>query len=123
MTGGIDPRPGMPDFGKVKPFAGRKWLSGVHRIEDERRRQQAEEGWTPEHDDTHVNGELANAAIAYLLHEKPRKNIKRTSPPLFWPWDGQYWKPKDRIRNLERAGALIAAEIDRLQRLENKKGV
>lgn len=123
MTGGIDPRPGTPDFGKMRIPSGREpahVYTGTELIVRERRRQQSEEGWTPEHDDTHVNGELANAAIAYLLHEKPRKKVKRNGPPLFWPWDAKWWKPKDRIRNLERAGALIAAEIDRLQRLENR---
>lgn len=40
-----------------------------------------------------------------------------------WPWDYTYFKPSDddsgiddRIRELAKAGALIAAEIDRLQR-------
>jgi hypothetical protein len=37
---------------------------------------------------------------------------------IFWPWDQDWWKPSpDPIRNLVKAGALIAAEIDRLQRL------
>jgi hypothetical protein len=34
-----------------------------------------------------------------------------------WPWDENDWKPADDpVRNLEKAGALIAAEIDRLLR-------
>lgn len=38
-----------------------------------------------------------------------------------WPWDASWWKPSaDPIRNLVKAGALIAAEIDRLQRLTSK---
>ena len=32
-----------------------------------------------------------------------------------WPWAQDFWKPKDQLRNLVRAGALIAAAIDRLQ--------
>jgi len=36
-----------------------------------------------------------------------------------WPWDEEWWKPdNDAVRNLAKAGALIAAEIDRLQRLQ-----
>jgi hypothetical protein len=36
-----------------------------------------------------------------------------------WPWDAEWWKPSpDSVRNLVKAGALIAAEIDRLQRKE-----
>ena len=38
--------------------------------------------------------------------------------PDDWPWSDKWWKPKDKIRDLVRAGALIAAEIDRLQRLK-----
>jgi hypothetical protein len=35
---------------------------------------------------------------------------------LLWPWDPKWWKPtpEDRIRELEKAGALIAAAIDSL---------
>jgi hypothetical protein len=40
-----------------------------------------------------------------------------------WPFFTRPWKPTpdNRIRELEKAGALIAAEIDRLQRMEEKK--
>lgn len=40
-----------------------------------------------------------------------------------WPWDKSWWKPTpdDRIRELIKAGALIAAEIDRLQRLNKEE--
>jgi hypothetical protein len=43
--------------------------------------------------------------------------------PDEWPFDRSWYKPtpENRIRELEKAGALIAAEIDRLQRLENNK--
>lgn len=33
----------------------------------ERRRQIEAEGWTPEHDDEHSNGELSDAAGCYAL--------------------------------------------------------
>jgi hypothetical protein len=40
--------------------------------------------------------------------------------PSSWPWDYDWWKPSDDpIRNLTKAGALIAAEIDRLNRLRH----
>jgi hypothetical protein len=43
----------------------------------------------------------------------------RVNPPDGWPFDPSWWKPSnDRKANLIKAGALIAAEIDRLQRLE-----
>jgi len=45
------------------------------------------------------------------------KSLSRRVPKE-WPasWAIEYWKPKDRQRDLVRAGALIAAEIDRMQR-------
>ena len=100
--------------------------SGAEMIAEERARQQRAkdkggEGWTPEHDDRHELGELGMAAESYLSavvtpdeegdeHGKPR-------PSWDWPWDKKWWKPSDDpIRNLVIAGALIAAEIDRMQR-------
>jgi hypothetical protein len=38
----------------------------------------------------------------------------------YWPWEDKWWKPKDRRRDLVRAGALIVAEIERLDRLAAK---
>lgn len=60
------------------------------------------------------------AAASYALHAAGvGTNIKRGHANgccLWWPWAVRWWKPKDPIRDLVRAGALIAAEIDRLQR-------
>lgn len=81
---------------------------GAGLIAAERKRQVSEEGWTPEHDDEHELGELATAAACYALHD-----IKDE----WWPWYEKWWKPSaDRQRDLVKAGALIAAEIDRLER-------
>jgi hypothetical protein len=94
--------------------------AGVGLIAAERERQVSKEGWTPEHDDAHEMGELAAAAIAYA---SPFESIKARSLICeehvceVWPWDPEAFKPGDRIRDLTKAGALIAAEIDRLQRL------
>jgi hypothetical protein len=87
--------------------------SGVDLIAKERQRQIEKEGWTPEHDDTHTLRELARAAICYAT-----PHIKTQTPPRpMWPWHDDFWKPSDDpIRNLVKAGALIVAEIDRLQR-------
>ncbi len=91
-------------------------------IAAERRRQVEAEGWTPAHDDEHDCGQLAKAAASYALGEWLRTHRKSTLPPDFWPWDNGWWKPtpKDRVRELIKAGALIAAEIDRLKRTEGK---
>lgn len=88
--------------------------SGAAQIAAERDRQVDAEGWTPEHDDEHDSGELTLAARCYLFCVQ---NPPTTSPPVNWPWGESWWKPsEDPIRNLVKAGALIAAEIDRLQR-------
>jgi hypothetical protein len=78
----------------------------------ERKRQRAVEGWTTEHDDTHISGEMARAAICYA----DPLNEGRDYPPVKWPWSPGWWKPKDRRRDLVRAAALITAEIERLDR-------
>lgn len=83
----------------------------------ERRRQMTGEGWTPEHDDTHTTGELASAAACYALCRFPWGGI-----PAMWPWSRDWWKPKDRRRNLVRAAALILAEIERIDRVAAKEG-
>lgn len=83
----------------------------------ERQRQISAEGWTPEHDDQHGDGELAAAASCYALvgyTDRSRDAFK--SPLQNWPWAREWWKPSDRRRDLIKAGALIIAEIERLDR-------
>lgn len=103
---------------------------GVMRIQEERRRQIEEEGWTPEHDDQHDAGQLAIAAACYLVEGLPNiklgEEIQREHGRFTieaWPFGARWDKRKkhDRIRRLEIAGALIAAEIDRLRRLEGEQ--
>lgn len=91
-------------------------------IAAERRRQVEAEGWTTEHDDTHANGEMAQAAGCYALHAglPESAQVPDGISPMDWPWDTKWWKPKDRRRDLVRAGALIVAEIERLDRAEKR---
>jgi hypothetical protein len=109
--------------------------NGITRIADERNRQIHKEGWTPEHDDEHDYSELAWAATCYAAPDlvfrfDSRANEMRFRDP--WPfeprWDKRQhtgnvilgnWKQNtaQRVRQLEMAGALIAAEIDRLLRV------
>lgn len=93
--------------------------TGIELIAEERARQVAKEGWTPEHDDGHDDNELTMAAAAYAL-QGVFSSWHGVEPRDFFPWVAEWWKPKDRIRNLTRAGALIAAEIDRLQRAADR---
>lgn len=90
---------------------------GVAAIAAERRRQIEVEGWTPEHDGQHKRGELARAAACYAIAYDLGSERE-----LLWPWAEDWWKPADRIRDLEKAGALIAAEIDRLKRAAARAG-
>lgn len=88
---------------------------------NERNRQKEKEGWTPEHDDEHGTGDIALAAAAYARHaaqSEDNRQINSGYPPDdLWP-SGWPWKPSDRRRDLVKAGALILAEIERLDRIE-----
>jgi hypothetical protein len=86
----------------------------------ERQRQVETEGWTPAHDDQHDDGDLARAAACYAKRSARlyRGIVDLEPPPGDWPWEGRWWKPKDARRDLVRAGALILAEIERLDRSE-----
>ena len=108
--------------------------SGAGLIAAERQRQIETGGYTAEHDDLHnERAELLDAARCYALLGRTsfRPHHRAPHPDLLphdygWPWrsDDQAgppqvlrWSPsQDPIRNLTKAGALIAAEIDRLQR-------
>jgi hypothetical protein len=102
-------------------------LSGANQILDERGRQRDIEKFTHEHDDQWKGGELVNAAMSYLSATKADREafangyLGYSRSREYWPWDMAWWKPRDRISNLVRAGALIAAEIDRLQDLAGDK--
>ena len=109
---------------------------GATRIADERRRQLEAEGYTSRHDDEHENGSLAIAGGLYALaaasmrvyaHRKYAAGMSFDDP---WPWeercdarpyDGNVLRDatdEEAIRLLEKAGALCAAEIDRLLRVK-----
>ena len=80
----------------------------------ERWRQVSAEGWDTKHDDLHTDGELAMAASCYANPVFGSYGGGRC--PITWPWHLAWWKPQDRRHDLVRAGALILAEIERLDR-------
>lgn len=89
---------------------------GAGQIAIERARQKSVEGYDQVHDIMHPTDEFCRAAIAYAVYDIaviPYTDAHKG----WWPekWDSNMFKPKDRKRNLVRAGALIAAAIDRLQ--------
>ncbi len=123
-------------------------MTGAELIAAERRRQVEQEGWTPEHDDEHGDGSLALAAVCYATPVRLYGKHEYAAGPAFldpWPkswgdgWDKRYrygerrtnpgntppdpatYTGEERLDLLVKAGALLAAEIDRLLRTDNKK--
>ncbi|WP_201011977.1 DUF536 domain-containing protein [Pseudomonas aeruginosa] len=88
------------------------WLD----VQAERRRQITAEGWTPDHDDLYCAAELPRAAAAYIL------SGANDEAPAIWPFVAKWWKPRDARANYVRAGALILAEIERLDRAAASQG-
>jgi len=96
-------------------------ISGAEMIALERRRQIEVEGWTSEHDDEHSMAQMAIAGLSYASVAASQVRLRdgciKEVLPIYWPFSPDWWKPaNDPVRNLVKAGALIAAEIDRLQR-------
>jgi hypothetical protein len=117
-------------------------MCGVDLIALERARQIHGERWTKKHDDEHDDGSLLLAAICYAapqrvyLREEHACGVTFTDPwPASWDehWDkrGSYgngyeagngiadpatYTYEERLDLLVKAGALIAAEIDRRKR-------
>lgn len=102
------------------------YKSAANDIIAERQRQISAEGWTPEHDDVHTDFQLALAAACYAQnvadyaaeYYQPHSSIDWTDAPEpeAWPWCLDWWKPTNPRRDLVKAGALILAEIERLDR-------
>lgn len=104
--------------------------TGIELIADERKRQIESEGYSINHDLEHDARELVHAAITYarssdlsLYSEtfKPDDNWHETNEPFYrkevkcgWPWEEKFFKPTTPLRDLVKAGALIAAAIDRI---------
>lgn len=110
-------RPGDKLYAVAQPSAwavGEGEPSAWSTVKAERLRQRSAEGWTPEHDDEHEDGQMAAAAACYALHTEPVGNVRDYL--RYWPWAAEWWKPKDRRSNLVRAAALLLAEIERLDR-------
>jgi hypothetical protein len=86
----------------------------------ERFRQLDDEGFSCERDSSYQRGELAAAAAAYasVAATVISEGKTNTSHMLTtaWPFDRTWWKPTTPRRDLVKAGALILAEIERLDR-------
>ncbi len=111
--------------------------TGIELIAEERKRQVEVEHYGKDHDALHGMAELSSAAVAYILagqdkeenyfdefDDKESRKEKELNPVIvndYWPWSDGSFKPdrvngnQPSIKDLIKAGALIAAEIDRLQ--------
>lgn len=130
-------RAGGLEVGTSEPmskFPETPMKTGIEIIAEERARQLKHHGWTPEHDDGHTTGDLTDAAICYATvasAEVRGSSAEEWTPEIMtsphclhspWPWEHEAWKPSDDpIHNLAKAGALIAAEIDRLMRFHKSQ--
>ena len=113
--------------------------TGIELIAEERQRQIDKENWSGEHDKQHSCGELSAAAAFYAVNKHEMKmrvqvwlddesdflinNGDRGDRKLIkagwynqFPFDSNWDKREKhgRLKSLQIAGALIAAEIDRL---------
>lgn len=90
-----------------------------HELIADERQSQIQRGYDAKHDDKEIEGQLAKAAALYTADQT---DLAKHTSGLGWPWSEKSYPDKrgkiDRKRQLVIAGALIAAEIDRLQRLE-----
>lgn len=95
---------------------------GVELIAIERKRQIEELEYDYTNDALYQQEQLAKAGAWYALPSFDRikfesmqlKDSFKNTVVHIWPWDINFWKPtpEDRIKELAKAGALIAAQID-----------
>jgi hypothetical protein len=86
---------------------------GILTIQDELDHQ-ALLGYRAQEDIRYTENELVRAATAYLLHTVDFPGMST------WPFHPESFKPGSRKRNLAKAGALIAAELNRINLLEEQ---
>lgn len=104
--------------------------TGAELILKERQRQVDQKGYSSNRDDEYKKGTLTMAGITYAtiatssphIRGEFRERSLQNMPIAHWPWEPQYLKVgiddchSSRIIELTKAGALIAAEIDKLMR-------
>lgn len=102
--------------------------TGIELITEERQRQIKAKGYDEQHDAEHRVTELIDAAMAYVdaartdymnetdgLHPEVLEQHYNSIRRFIWRWGDEAFKPTTCLKDLIKAGALIAATIDRLQ--------
>lgn len=110
--------------------------TGIELIAEERQRQIDVEGYSEQHDSRHDFRELTSAATTYIdaailtansieignsneasiSWHQDNESFEWKYLKLRWPWEEESFKPTTPLKDLIKAGALIAAAIDRLQK-------
>ncbi|EEA00896.1 hypothetical protein BH160DRAFT_3837 [Burkholderia sp. H160] len=102
-----------------------RMTAAVRDVLAERERHVSVEGWTPEHDEQHDSGQLADAASCYAADVNGRQGVffddgpddyKSESTHDYWPCDESGKKPTTPRDDLVNACALILAEIECIDR-------
>lgn len=98
---------------------------GIELVAAERKRQIEVEGWDKAHDENHTDFCLSVAGASYALDVAAKhgeitslaKDFWSRCSDRIWPFDLEWFKPtpKDPVRQLVKAAALIIADIDRIQ--------
>ncbi|EPJ7090391.1 hypothetical protein NK529_004854 [Citrobacter amalonaticus] len=97
---------------RIAELEARAFNPAIMNVIAERHRQMIAEGWTPENDDKYGKSQLLWASSCYVLNViQPFYRV-----PMDWPWESSWWKPTNPRRDLVKAGALILAEIERIDR-------
>ena len=88
---------------------------GIMLFAEERRRVVVEEGYTPEHDDSHDPVQLVAAGYCYIQQALfDLQGISGDNPPCEWPFEDSAWKPSegDTLKDLKRGVQFLAAFVD-----------
>ncbi|MHC4621481.1 MAG: hypothetical protein ACYTEQ_27380 [Planctomycetota bacterium] len=91
-------------------------MTGLELIAEERREQVEIHGYDAAHDRHNDQGELAESALCVLAMAQNHDGTAELYWPASWSYNWQQKvEAKDRMGKLIVAGALIAAELDRMQ--------
>lgn len=97
-------------------------------VKAERQKQINKHGYTPEHDDEHTNGEIANAAACYAATVPIFKVMANTDifpMKTVYPWHCTLFSKQEKSRKeqIVTACAMLMAEYERIVRAEQKATV
>lgn len=117
------------DQKEIPGFTAGFWQTLYERARQITEVEDGGEGFTVERDAAMYGpGTLARAAQCYAGTARLQmlgKSLEMAMvEPIEWPWDSEWWKPSgDPIRNLQKAAALMVAELDRALAIKKRESV